>query len=61
VADAPDIVLSYVYWKENTGGYRAKQSGIPEYLYISPTEIKPKIPKATRARQPAADMSRAIH
>jgi hypothetical protein len=28
---------------------RAKQSGIPEYLYISPIEIKPKISEAAGA------------
>jgi hypothetical protein len=47
--------------KENTGGYRAKQSGIPEYLYISPTKIKPKLSEAAGARKPGINMYRAIH
>jgi len=44
-----DIVLSEVHWKENTGGYRAKQSSIPEYQNISPTENKLKLSEGAGA------------
>jgi hypothetical protein len=55
------MVLSSVQWKENTGGYRAKQSGISEYQYISQTEIKPKISQAASARKAGINKYRAIH
>jgi hypothetical protein len=55
------MVLSKVHWNENTGGFRDKKSGIPEYLKISPTQTKPKRSEATGARKPGINKYRAIH